>query len=226
MEKFHMTQNEARTLSERMNSGLDLSKHENEMVRQAAALMPELDRKTSLDIGTGEGRWARYMKFIKNSNHVVAIDNNPTMIEIAKQKTEQGIINYIESEIGDIDIGTFDFMNAFFVTNYICDLSIFFQQAAERLSDAGQIIVSTKSINMLSNNHEESLLPVVLADKYTMLSYPHSTKKYIQSAEEAGLTIIKYISAQAIKAALDNKHAKLDARIDNLILLCKKGQLI
>lgn len=223
MEKFHMTDLEANILAKRMDTELDLSKHGNYMVRKATKLMPNIDNKASLDVGTGEGRWARYMEGMMHSSPVVAIDNNLTMIEIARNKSRNSKVKYLNVEIDNLLIWGFEYINVFFVTNYIRDLSNFFKQAAERLNMNGQLLLSAKSVNIPKLDHESSLLPITLPGGYTMQSYPHSTQKYIDSIENAGLIITELDTIKDTGPSLDEKWTGLDVTIENLTLLCKKA---
>lgn len=222
MEKFHMTNLEADALAKRMDAELDLSKHGNYMVRKATELMPNIDNKASLDVGTGEGRWARYMEDIMHASPVVAIDNNPTMIEIAKNKSRNNNVKYLDVEIDDLSIRNFEYINVFFVTNYIYNLNNFFKQARERLNIDGQLLLSAKSVNIQKNIHETLLLPISLPGGYTMQSYPHSTQRYIESVENAGLIITECDVTKDTGSSLDKKWTGSNVTIENLILLCKK----
>ena len=65
---------------------------------QKRALLPQISRfsgKTAVDIGTGVGRWARFLS--KDAELVVGIDISAKMIRIAKKRVRKENISYIRA---------------------------------------------------------------------------------------------------------------------------------
>jgi ubiquinone/menaquinone biosynthesis C-methylase UbiE len=132
---FEFTDKDAKDFASRIELDIDLEQHKSLLVKKTASMITDISGKSVLDVGTGEGRWARYMAS-KRSANVIGIDKCSKMINIARERAKSDSpIDFYQGDIDTLDKNDFDFANAFFVLNYIQDLDKFFYQITRHLSD-------------------------------------------------------------------------------------------
>ncbi len=218
---------QARTFANRIDVDAQLENHRDILVRKTALMIPDLSGKNSLDIGTGEGRWARFM-MSKGSAKVVGIDTSHGMIEIAKERTPiDSSASYVIDDVAGFEGVEFDFANAFFVTNYVQELVPFFRRVSRALTSGGEFIFTVKAIELGEDDKkvfDSYLLPISGKNGSTIFSYPHSQVDYLGAIEKAGFELIGSFSRTTDDIFVNERLNSLSYEINDLIGLCKNRE--
>lgn len=120
-----------------------------------------------LDVGTGTGRMVEL--FADQSEHIVALDNSPEMLRVARAKFDQitkNIGNNIDVMLGDfndlpINDGSFDTLILHQVLHYAQDPKQVIKEAARVLSSNGRLMIvdfSPHNVEELRKNHAHARL--------------------------------------------------------------------
>lgn len=225
IDRHNFSDEEAVSFANRIEVEAILDQHRDPIVKRTALMMPNLVGKFVLDIGTGEGRWARFMES-KGADSVVGLDTSSKMIEIAQRRAQpESLIDYYCEEIDGLEKKDFSFANAFFVTNYIKDLGNFFSEVSMHLSTDGELLFTTKTIELAEDQRttfKDHLLPISVKDKYKIYSYPHSISDYIETVEKSGFKVVNFQKDLTLDHFSIEELNLLIYEINNLIILCKK----
>ena len=120
-----------------------------------------------LDVGTGTGRIAEL--FADQSDHIVALDNSPEMLRVARTKFDQiteKTGNVIDVMLGDfnalpIDDGSFDTLILHQVLHYAQNPQRVITEASRVLRDNGRLMIvdfSSHNVEELRKNHAHARL--------------------------------------------------------------------
>lgn len=215
---------QAESFAKRIDSDINLEEHNNILVKKTALMIPDLTGKCSLDIGTGEGRWARFMAS-KGASKVIGIDTSQPMINIAKGRASDEPVLFLNNDINTLDANGFDFANAFFITNYIKDLDEFYRNLYRVLGPNGEHIFTTKTIELNTGDKKDFndyLLPILGRNGSTIFTYPHSQENYLDVVSRSGFEIVDSYSNETNDKFKNDYLNSLDFKINNLIVYCKK----
>lgn len=124
---YGYTDEEARQYTSRIDIDVDLGSHTNRLVNSTAMMIPDLLGNKVLDVGTGEGRWARYM-VCKSASNVFGIDISKKMIEIANDRNTDYDVVFSNNSIKDLPEKGFNFINTSIVTMILQNLSLIIEQ--------------------------------------------------------------------------------------------------
>ena len=213
-ERYIMPDSAVEMYAQHINPNVDLREHFDETVRLVAEAIPDLTGKEALDLGSGEGRWARYMATAKGAESVVGLDVNIRMLEIAKKRTTEPMINYTLGELWDMDDSSFDFVNAFMVTQYIQDLKPYLGQLSRVLKDGGEAIIATKVFTDRSDTAGMSTIRT--SNGRAVMAYPHTAQEYIgEEVTSTGLAVSGSV-------AYRTPDVSEGATVEDLIVMYKK----
>jgi len=215
-ERYIMSDSDVDLYTRRINPNIDLREHFDETVRLVAEAVPDLTGKRALDLGTGEGRWARYMAKARGADSVVGIDVNKRILETARARTPEPTIDYTLGELWDMDGDSFDFINAFMVTQYIQNLRPYLGQLSRVLKDGGEAIIATKVFS--DRLDTEAMSAILTPNGRTVMAYPHTAHEYLEEGiASTGLTVtgsVAYKTSDVSKEVI--------GAVEDLIVIYKK----
>lgn len=223
--EYKYSNDEVARFIDRIDVNADLTLNNNITVKRTLMMMPDPANKVVLDIGTGEGRWARYLAS-SGSKNVFGIDICQDMIDEAMIRSQQKDlnVNFSCSRIEDFHKYDFDLVNSFFAVNYIKDLDIFFKEVNKRLVDGGDFIFSTKSIehdDNISTNRNKLL--VIVDDKgHSVHSYQNSLEDYVNFAYNNNFEITDFFRKDNEDQVFGSGSQPLDLKVADIVVLCKK----
>ena len=117
----------------------------NEVLEKPAirSLLPDLNRKSVLDLGCGTGELCRYL-VDHGAGNVVGVDISSKMLEIAIREIKDGRITFVQAPIEDYDAGIadFDLVVSSLSFHYIADLSAVFRRVNVCLKTDGHLVFS------------------------------------------------------------------------------------
>jgi len=215
---------QAESFAKRIDVDTNLEKHRNILVKKTALMMPDLSGKYSLDIGTGEGRWARFMS-TKGSSKVVGIDTSQPMLDIARTRTSDESIHFLNNDISALNDSSFDFANAFFITNYIKNLDKFYRNLYRVLGPNGEQIFTVKTVEFDTGDKRDFsdyLLPILGINGSTIFTYPHSQEDYLDTVSRCGFEIINLYSDETNDKFKNNYLNSVNFKINDLVVYCRK----
>ncbi|MBE6716449.1 MAG: methyltransferase domain-containing protein [Ruminococcaceae bacterium] len=117
----------------------------NDLLEQPAMakLLPDLTDKSVLDLGCGYGH--NCIQFVhKGARKVTGIDISVKMLEVAKNESASGKIEYINMSMTDIDAlsETFDLIYSSLAFHYVEDFEAFTKSMFNRLNSGGTLLFS------------------------------------------------------------------------------------
>lgn len=117
----------------------------NDLLEQPAMakLLPDLTDKSVLDLGCGYGH--NCIQFVhKGAKKVTGIDISEKMLEVAKNESASGKIQYINMSMTDIDAlsETFDLIYSSLAFHYVEDFEVFAKSMFNILNSGGTLLFS------------------------------------------------------------------------------------
>jgi 2-polyprenyl-3-methyl-5-hydroxy-6-metoxy-1,4-benzoquinol methylase len=189
----------AHLLAKRGSVGMD----DVGMLARLLDLLGELDGKTALDAGCGEGSLARIMA--ERGARVTGIDLSPRLIEMARAQDPEGLIDYRVADLSqphsDLE-GQFDAIGSYLVLNDV-------QRYREFAATLASMVVPGGRVVLAFNNPYASVIKEHIADYFapnamgTYLGmwkegvkarYYHRTlEAYLDAFLDAGLALVKLV---------------------------------
>ncbi len=211
--------------AERIDPEVDLIIHRDIIIREAAKLIPDLRNRRVLDIGSGEGRWARFMA--EKGAEVVGLEQSPLMVKIARERGDAGgKITYKTAEFLEYqDEEKYDFGTAIYLANSVKDIDFFFKKLSELLSEDAEFVLGTKTIEMppeSQENFENYLLPISEEGKYTIHTYPHSQADILEALQKNGFEMVQKFFQKSASEFSNGNLNELNGDIYDLVIEIKK----
>lgn len=119
----------------------------NEAIEQPAvrAFLPELDGRDVLDLGCGDGGFARWC-LDQGAGRVVGVDLSARMLALARERTADARIGYVRSGVEQVRFApsSFDIVVASFVLHYVADYAEAVRRIADWLRPDGAFVLSVE----------------------------------------------------------------------------------
>lgn len=221
-----ITEMDAIRFAERIDPDIDLMEHRDSLIRSAAGMIGEISEKKALDIGTGEGRWARFLD--SKGAIVTGIDSSGAFIDIAQARSgEQGKIEYRHVPFEDlVETEKFDFEMAVHVVGGVKDLPKFIKKMSEVASRGGEILLVTKTATVEEEHLgalRDYLIPLNEKGNASIYIYPRSCEDYIRELNANGFDIVNISNKPATNTFRNNNLNALNIQIYDTVIKARKA---
>jgi 2-polyprenyl-3-methyl-5-hydroxy-6-metoxy-1,4-benzoquinol methylase len=221
-----ITEMDAIRFAERIDPDINLMEHRDPLIRRSAEMIGEISGKKALDIGTGEGRWARFLD--SKGAIVTGIDSSGAFIGIAQARSgERGKIEYRHVLFEDlVDTEKFDFEMAVHVVGGVKDLSKFVKKMSEVASHGGEILLATKTVTVEEEHLgalRDYLIPLNEKGNATIYIYPRSCEDYISELNANGFEIVDISNKPATNTFRNDNLNALNIQIHDTVIKARKA---
>lgn len=122
----------------------------NRLMHCLSSLSTSLDLENVVEVGVGTGRVTRVL-LEKGAEAVRCVDIAPGMLEVAKEKTANPLVQYIEGSAYDLPIETNDCSSYVSVNllTHVDDLHQFWREAGRVLRPGGMALVTSTKVDSL-----------------------------------------------------------------------------
>jgi ubiquinone/menaquinone biosynthesis C-methylase UbiE len=192
---INYSEEDALNYSSRIEKSANLGENKDILISNTYNLIPnELNGKTVLDLGCGEGRWSRLMA--DRGASVIALDQSESMIKIGEERSKeyQEKIKFITTNIENIEQedNSIDFGVSCYSFNNLNSLEEIFSKLGKIFKGNGEMIISTKLFDFSKTDLKELknyFLPIQLKSKYTMYTKGFELKDFEMASKGNGFSL-------------------------------------
>ena len=185
-----------------------------------------LSGKDVLDLGCGDGRYARILKHA-GAHSVVCVDNSPAMITLAeKAGAEQGVSFLLgEAEHLPLQDNSFDVVFSNFVLHYCLDTNAFFRELARVMRPGASAVLTFNIFETENASLIDTEIPLCIGKDVVVQNLIKSHGQVTPALAQAGLALKEYKSLDSSYLSVADGYAFAGdiTAIQNILCVSRKA---